>query len=221
MAAWFLLAALAALAVLAVRRVFLGYPRPGLRHLAPREAATVAAASQALFPPGGPIPESGTDAGVPRFIDRYVGAVPPRVRLLMRALFFLVEHATLVLPGPGPRGWRRFSALDAPQREAVLEGWRTSRLFPRRLVFTSLRAMLTMAYFADPAVLRRLDLAPRALRTPVREADLLYPRVGRPRASIPYGPGDLTPPSDGTPVDLEGPLHPAYRSPGAPGEPPR
>jgi len=202
---------LAVLLALGLRRVFAGYPGPGLGCLAPREAALVASASEAMFPTGGEIPESGPDAGIPAFLDRYVATVPPQVRLLMRLLFFLVEHATLVFPGPAPRGWRRFSALDHEQRIAVLEGWRTSRLFPRRLVFTSLRAMLTMGYFADPAVLRRIGLAPFAVGTPVCEADLLYPRIGRPRSEIRYGPGDLTPPSDGTPLRLDGALHPDYR----------
>jgi hypothetical protein len=164
-----------------------------------------------MFPEGGAIPESGSDAGVPEFVDRYVGSVPSRVRRLMRLLFFLVEHATLVSWAPPPRGWRRFSSLGHEQRVAALEGWRASRLFPRRLVFTSLRAILTMGYFADPAVLRRLRLAPYALATPVSEADLLYPPIGEPRSAIRYTPEDLTPPSDGAPLDLDGPLHPAYR----------
>lgn len=204
--------ALAALLGLGLRRVFAGYPGPGLTCLAPREAAFAVAASEAMFPSGGAIPESGPDAGIPAFLDRYVAAVPPQVRLLMRLLFFLVEHATLFFPAPAPRGWRRFSSLDHEQRVAVLDGWRASRLFPRRLVFTSLRAMLTMGYFADPAVLRRIGLAPFAVETPVCEADLLYPPIGRPRAEIRYGPQDLSPANEGTPLRLDDPLHPAYRA---------
>jgi hypothetical protein len=133
----------------------------------------------------------------------------------MHLLFFLVEHATLFFPAPGRGGMRRFSALGTEQRTAVLEGWRKSRLFPRRLVFASLRAILTMGYFAFPAVLRELRLAPYEIRTPVCEADLLYPRVGAPRRSVPFSRADLTPPSDGTPIALDAPLHPDYRE-GAP-----
>jgi len=217
MLGWLLLVALGGLAALLGRRLFAGYRGPAGAHLAPRELATVTAAADAFFPPGGSIPQSGSEAGVPAYLDRYVGAIPRRVGLLIRALLLLVEHATLAFPGPGPGGRRRFSSLDARQRAAVLEGWRSSRLFPRRLVFTSLRALVTLGYFADPAVLRRLELAPYALSTPVCPADLLYPPVGRPRSAIRYGPDDLTPPSDGTPIDLQGPLHPDYRSPGEPG----
>ena len=131
--------------------------------------------------------------------------------LIERLLFLLVEQATLVFAAPGAGGRRRFSSLRPEQRVAALEGWQRSRFFPRRLVFTSLRAVLTMGYLADPTVLGALRLAPYAIPVPVGEADLLYPPIGRGPEAIPYGPDDRTPPSDGTPLDLAGPLHPGYR----------
>ena len=93
-----------------------------------------------------------------------MAAAHPRIRLLMHLLFFLIEHATLFFPAPGRGGRRRFSSLALEQRAAVLEGWRTSRLFPRRLVFASLRAILTMGYFALPR--RAAPARARALRDP-------------------------------------------------------
>lgn len=209
-----------ALAGLAGWRVFGGYgSRPGAeargRILSRRELAGVAAVAEAVFPRGGAIEPSGLDAGIPGYVDRLVAVSHPRQRRLMRLLFFLVEHGTLLFPAPGGwRGFRRFSALSLEQRVAVLEAWRTSSLFPRRLVFTSLRAIATMGYFADPAVLRRLELAPLAIDTPVCEADLLYPPIGRSRAEIARGPADLTPPSDGTPLDPRGPLLAGYAEEG-------
>jgi hypothetical protein len=128
----------------------------------------------------------------------------------MRMLFFLVEHATLFFPAPGRGGFRRFSSLSEQQQVAVLESWRSSRLFLRRLVFTSLRAILTMGYFADPAVARGVGLAPYAITSPRCEADLLYPRVGEHPETIPWTREDLTPPSDGTPIELDAPLHPDF-----------
>jgi hypothetical protein len=205
-------AILAGLVAWGLWRVFGGYPAPAEppRVLARRELALVAAAADAMFPPGGEIPPSGSEVGIPAYSDRYVAAVDPGTRRLMRLLFFLVEHATLFFPAPGLDGWRRFSALSAEQRVAVLDGWRRSRLFPRRLVFTSLRAILTMGYFAAPVVLRRLGLAPKRIDTPVVEADLLYPPVGRAKDAIRYGQSDLTPPGPRRPLDVDGPLHPAY-----------
>ena len=153
---------------------------------------------------------SGTEAGIPAYVDGYLDRVPAPTRLLMRLLFFLVQHATLVFPARHPLGFRRFSSLPPEQRVEVLEGWAGSRLFPRRLAFLSLRAILTMGYFADPVVLRRLGPAPYAIDTPVREADLLYPPVGESTDAIRHGPADLTPPGPVAALDLEGPLHPDY-----------
>jgi hypothetical protein len=200
-------------------RLFGGYPRPArpLRRLSRREVAFAAAASEALFPRGGAVPPSGLDAGVPAWIDRWLDVLPASTRLLVRCLFALVEHATLVFPAPGWGGWRRFSSLDAERAGAVLEGWRTSRWFLRRLVFTSLRAIVTQAYFADPAVLRALGLAPYAITPPVTTADALYPPIGRTRDAIRFRPeqvevhGPLDRPPAGAPLTLADPLHPAYR----------
>ncbi len=200
-------------------RLFGGYPRPGtaLVRLSRREAAFVAAAAEALFPRGGAVPASGLDAGVPLWTDGWLDALPAGTRRLVRLLFGLVEQATLVFPAPGWNGWRRFSALDLTQRSRVLEGWRTSRWFARRLVFTSLRAIVTQGYFADPGVLRTLGLAPRAIEAPVTSADALYPPIGRPKAAIRFAAhevrvhGPLDRPPAGEPLGVSGPLHPAYR----------
>jgi hypothetical protein len=196
--------ALGALLGYAGGRILLGYPpAPGFRVLARREVAFLDAAAEAMYPPGGPLTPSGRDAGCARFLDGYLTLVPPRMRRLMRLLFFLMEHATLLFPAPAPRGWRRFSSLAAAQREAALAGWRASRFFPRRLVFTSLRAVLTNAYLADPEVLRQLGLAPFAIVPPVCEADLLYPPIGRPPSAIRHR--ATSAPSDGTPLDPAAP----------------
>jgi hypothetical protein len=196
----------------ALSRIALGYPEPAQRYerLAKHEAAFLSAASDALFPRGGAVEPSGLDAGIPGYVDRYLGAVPPKIRFLMRCLFLMFEHASFVVNAPGKGGRKRFSSLTPEQQVAVLERWRKASFFPMRLVFTSLRAILTMGYFAAPAVLRALRLAPYDIRTPVTEADLLYPPIGKGPEAIRWTRADLTPPSDGTPLDLAGKLHPAY-----------
>ncbi|MDJ0848744.1 MAG: hypothetical protein QNK04_10225 [Myxococcota bacterium] len=203
---------LGAAAIYALARFFAGYPRPArpLGVLAPREAAFLDAAAEATFPPGGAIAISGCEAEVAAYTDRWLQVLHPRIRTLMRLLFFMVENATFFFWAPGPRGWRRFSSLEPEQQRAALEGWSESRIFARRLVFVSLRAVLTMGYFAHPGVLRQLDLAPRAVDTPVCEADLLYPPIGKRTEDIRYGLSDLTPPSDGQPLGPETPLHPHF-----------
>lgn len=196
-----------------VARLVAGYPRTEgtFGALSRREVATVAATAEALFPAGGAIEVSGVDAGIPRYVDRMLLASHPRQRTLMHLLFFLLEQGTVFKPAPGGlRGFRRFSKLALDQRMALLEGWEHSGLFVYRLAFTSLRAIFTFGYFSHPPVLRALRLAPYAIDTPVCEADLLYPPIGGRRSDVGFTRADLTPPSDGVPLDLDGPLLAGY-----------
>ncbi len=207
--------ALLAAAVYALSRIVLGYSPPASQPalLSRPELAVIEAAAETLFPPGGAIPLSGREAGIAAFVDSYVAAVPRNLRILVRMLFFLVEHATVFFPAPGGLlggGMRRFSRLSPAQRVGALAGWEHSSLFARRLVFTSLRAILTMAYLSSPVVLRALGLAPREIPTPICEADLLYPRIGALPSTIALRSDDLTPPSDGTPLGPTGPLRADY-----------
>ena len=193
-------------------RVALGYPalQRRYRKLARGEIAFISSTAEAMFPAGGAIPVSGLEADVPRYLERLMMAANPRTRLAIHLLIFLVEHATLVFPAPGRGGMRRFSSLDVDQRMASLDGWEKSSLFARRLVFTSLRALWTMGYFAHPSVVRKLRLAPLAIDSPICEADLLYPRIGKHPDSIGITDADLTPPSRGEPLEIYGTLHPTY-----------
>ena len=207
-----LAAAALVVAGFALARLALGYGLrdPAYPRLSAREQAFVRAAADAVFPSGGPIPYSGTEAGALAHVDRFLAGIGARTRLLIRLLFVLLEHATLVFPAPGPTGFRRFSALSLAQRQAVLDGWGRSRLGPRRLVFQSLRALVTMAYFASPAVLRAIGLAPFAIETPVVDADLLYPPIGAPRSAIRFTVADRDRSVFAGPLDLRGPLAPGY-----------
>jgi hypothetical protein len=201
-----------AVLVWVVLRVTAGYPAPDrdYRVLRRREVASLAAISEAMFPPGGHIDSSGLDADLPAYIDRWMEVSPPRVRVLMHLLFFLVEHATLFFPAPGHRSRRRFSSQSLEQRSAVLGAWGDSRLYLRRIVFMSLRSILTMGYFAHPPVLRQLCVAPFAIDTPVCEADLLYPPIGKLPADIRYTRDDVAKPRDTAPLSPDAPLHPDF-----------
>jgi len=210
--AWLAVAFLVAfLAAWSVRRLFFGYPPPRARygHLARREAAFLDAAAEATFPPGGAIPLSGREADLPGYADPFLASLPRHLRLQVRAMFMLFEQATLLLPAPGRGGRRRFSALSSEQRVAVLEGWSGSRYFLRRLAFTALRAVLTMGYLGHPIAMRSVRLAPYDFPSPVCDADLLYPRIGEHPRTIAWRPEDRFE-SDGTPLALDGKVHPDY-----------
>ncbi len=205
-----------ALLLWAGARLFAGYPAPARRYarLSAHEAAFVTAAADATLPRGGDIPLSGVEAGIPEYLDGYLASLPRRNRTLVRLLFFLFEHVTLIFPAPGLDGFRRFTKLRPEQQRATLEAWGASPMRARRVVFTSLRTVLTMAYLSSPEVLRCMGLAPLAIESPVVDADLLYPRIGQPRSSVRWRPEDRSAPG-GAALDPLGPLDPAYR--GTPG----
>jgi hypothetical protein len=191
----------ATLLVVGVRRVVAGHPPrpPGLRTFAAREVATLEAIGEVFYPPGHGVSPSGADAGVTRYLDRYLAAGRARQR-------------RLVVWSAGLSAFRRLSSLDPAAREAYLEGWETSRWFLRRLCFTSIRALFTMGYFSDATVLRELGLAPREISPRIVEADLLYPRIGASRGSIALGAGDLTPERELPPLGNSGPLAAGFES---------
>lgn len=199
----------------AVSRVAIGYPDPRRQHrgLWRGEVAFISSAAEAMYPAGGPIPSSGLDADLPGYLERLMAASRPHTRILLHLLFFLVEHGTLLFPTSGRGGMRRFSSQDVEHRVVALDGWAESALFFRRVVFTSLRAVLTMGYFAHPPVVRRLGLAPLAIESPICEADLLYPRIGERPESIGKTAADLTAPSEGIPLPQDGPLHAGFAEP--------
>jgi len=209
MVLWFIVCALAAWLIV---RIGIGYPTLARSYqvLRRNEVALLTAVSEAMFPPGGHIPASGVDANLPDYIDRWMSVSSKQTRVLMHLLYFLIEHATVIFPAPGRAGRRRFSALDFDQRVAVLQGWGESSLYLRRLVFVSLRSILTMGYFAHPPVLRKLGVAPLAIESPICEADLLYPRIGERSTEITLDIADLATARDAAPLLPGSPLHPDF-----------
>jgi hypothetical protein len=140
--------------LLAVRGVALGYPPPRIstRVLSAKEQAIVASCADALFPAGGPIPISGTEAGVVEYVALFVERTPRATRALMRMLFRFVEHSTWLF---GPRR-ARFSRLSVAERIAALSAMAESRFYFRRVSFLSLRTMLSMGYLANEEVARAI-----------------------------------------------------------------
>ena len=141
---------------LAVQGVALGYPRSRLRTrvLSAKEQAIISACADALFPPAGPIPVSGTEAGLVSYMDGYLVRAPRGSRTLIRLLFRLVEHGPWIW---GPRR-ARFTRLSPEEQRAALARMAGSPIYFRRVAFVSLRMMLTMGYFAHAGVQRAIGI---------------------------------------------------------------
>ncbi len=200
----FFLVALIIAGLFLLHRLVRGYPQPRERYvvIGVWDAAFLDAAASTFFPAGGSVPLSGLEADLPGYADRYLASLPSRQRLLIRALFMLFEQSTIVLPARGLGAFRRFSSMTPEQRKVVLRGWAESRFYLRRFAFTALKAVLIMGYFGRPECLQFLEVESFEIETPIARADLLYPPIGQALESIQYAEADLTPPSDGTPVNM-------------------
>lgn len=157
---WLLLGLLGLVAIAIVVRLRSGYGPPQLTDalMNHREQAIVAAFANAFFPPGGPIPMSGTEAGVTRYFDDYLKRSAPLQRLLIRLLLRYLELEPFVF---GPRA-SRFSKLPHTEQLASLESTGTSSIYFRRVSFISLRALMTMAYLANEEVARAIRMTQSA-----------------------------------------------------------
>ena len=185
-----------------LRRVLAGYPpvARGFVVLARREVAFLETAAETIFPPSPDLPLSGGEADMPGYADRYLAALPGRQRGLVRALFPLFEHATLVWPARGRGGRRRFSALRPEQRMDALRGWESSRFSLRRMCLTALKAILILGYVGHPETLAALGLARWKIESPRVEADFLYPPIGEGKDRVAPPDPAFAPPAPAPPL---------------------
>jgi hypothetical protein len=122
--------------------------------LSRREQALVAAVADAFFPPDGPIPVSGQQAGLARYFNGYLGRSAPRQRFLMRLLMLFTELSPVSF-GPVHKP---FTKLSHAERLDFLQSASTSRIYFRRVAFVSLRALMTMAYLGNDEVGRHMNM---------------------------------------------------------------
>lgn len=203
---------LIALLIVGYRRFISGYPPapPGLAVLHRGEAVFVQSAAEVLFPGGAGLSVAGVDARLPHYVDRHLAALPRAKRMQIRALFGIFEHLTLIFPGNGPGGRRRFSKLSAAARVSVLAQVANHSNELIRTLFMALRAVLVLGYLGHPANLCDLGVAPFEIEPGVSDAELLFPRIGGLVSSIGFVSTDRTDPEQLGPLDANGPRHRAY-----------
>jgi hypothetical protein len=126
--------------------VHLGPPAPGMRLLSVSEVELVEAVASVLFP-AGVFSVAGGDGQTAPEVDRLLTEVLPAevvgpFRYVLRAL----QWGTVISRGT------RFTQLDAPTAAEVVGVWASENPFPRRVAFTSVQAILGLAYFRRPEV---------------------------------------------------------------------
>ncbi len=122
--------------------------------LNPREQALIGAVADAFFPPVGPIPVSGTEAGLVEYFDRYMERSGGRTAFLMRLLILFTDLSPIVFGG----GWKRFPHLCRAKQIQHLQQASISSVYIRRVSFVSLRALMTMAYLSNDEVARHMNM---------------------------------------------------------------
>lgn len=147
-----MIVALALLGVVAalVVRLFVGYQPKALENslMSAREQALIVAVADAFFPQNGPIPVSGTEAGLVEYFDGYLRRSERLPRFMIRLLLIYSELSPLLF---GPRRVR-FTRLTRIERESALDEAGKSDIYFRRVAFISMRAVMTMGYLAHPSV---------------------------------------------------------------------
>ncbi len=125
-----------------------------LRATARERDAVIRAYADALFPADGPIPISGSEAGAVEFMRNYLERSQPRQRLLVSLLIAASQLGPLLF------GARRalFTRLTPAERQVFIAEGYASALYPRRVLVLTMRALLTMAYFAHDAVLAHVGM---------------------------------------------------------------
>ncbi|MBW2457938.1 MAG: hypothetical protein JRI68_25760 [Deltaproteobacteria bacterium] len=179
------------------RQVASRAPRGSL--LGKRERALVTAVADAFFPPAGPIPRSGIEAGIPTYFDGYLERAEPLQRTMIRLLIAFLELGPLAF---GPRRLP-FTLLSRDERIQALEGMFVSRIYFRRVAFTSIRALMTMAYLANGEVAARIgmqfDLDPFDLGPAPSDGDALHLASSGTRVKVDL-PGETTDATSGREV---------------------
>lgn len=127
---------------------------PQVSKLSQPERTLVRAVADAFFPPGGPIPVSGTEAGAVDYFDGYVQRSSTRQAVLIRLLLAFTELSPMIF---GPRR-QRFTVLSHDERVRFLDTARSSSIYFRRVSFVGFRALMTMAYLANDEVARHVGM---------------------------------------------------------------
>ncbi len=119
------------------------------------EQQIIALAADVMFPKDGGFSLSGTEAGVPAYVEKYFGNMPPHVRRLMHILFHFIELSPLAF---GPRR-RVFSSLrEAEQREAM--NFCTKSVYMHRVALETMRVVLTLGYMANDQIAKEMKCVP-------------------------------------------------------------
>jgi len=114
--------------------------------LSAREAELVDSMAEALFPPGGTPALSGGDAGISRFLDGVIDAIPDTTDNLLRLFINALDDFTRLTRFSG------YCELPLAERTELLGTWAQSPQYLFRSSVSSLLLFISMGYCLHPEV---------------------------------------------------------------------
>jgi hypothetical protein len=103
-----------------------------------------------LVPEGGAFAAGASTVRLEQTVWHYFGQLHPLGTAGLTLILYVVEYGPYVF---GPRH-RRFSRLDAAQRETYLAGWESSRLAARRQLLNGLKLAVMLHFYDSPEIAR-------------------------------------------------------------------
>jgi hypothetical protein len=130
------------------------YPKPQvpLRFFNSREYAIMNTVAERLLHADGRIGPGAQQIDVAVNVDSVVGGWDAGAQRQLRTMLRLFEHGTYLFD----LRRKRFTHLSAAQQDRYLEGWMTSTLGVRRIVFRTLKYLAAIGFYRDPRTWRRL-----------------------------------------------------------------
>ena len=104
-------------------------------------------AADGLFPPGGALGPSGSEAGVVDYFDDMLAELLPKQRTLIRLLLVFIELVPMLVFLRLP-----LSRQSQEQREDTLARLGDSPIYVLRMTFQSLRTLIGIGYLASPEI---------------------------------------------------------------------
>jgi gluconate 2-dehydrogenase subunit 3-like protein len=130
------------------------YPKPQvpLRFFNSREYAIMNTVAERLLNADGRIGPGTQQIDVAANVDAVVAGWDADAQRQLRTILRLFEHGTYLFD----LRRKRFTHLSTAQQDRYLEGWMTSTLGARRIVFRTLKCLAAIGFYRDPRTWRRL-----------------------------------------------------------------
>jgi hypothetical protein len=123
-------------------------PGDGLQALSRREYEVVEAMAEAMFPPGGIVPESGKELNCAAFVDLQMAAMGIDLLRVLKAGIHMIDDVSIFSDG----SLTPFRKRSIEDRERILLEWEESPAFPQRGILRLFKWYIGMGFFEHPGV---------------------------------------------------------------------